>query len=635
MRPIVKILVAALAVNASVTVWAANWTGILDPVRATDWSLVGVTGGIPDRTTIFATLNPGATAAQINTAITNCSNAGGGVVSLAAGTFSLSSSIVMKSNVTLRGQGMSTIVSFTSMGGSGYYWGAGQLGITFQGSNPAPAEVPPPLGSVPSAKIDWIGTNGQTGVYTQGATVLNLASAPAGLAAGATLVLWQNDDPDASVPHSGYFVSAKNGPSGAIAWEGSAETKDAAQQQRVRVVSVSGSQVTIARGLHLPTGAWKTALAPKAGWFTAAQPIRDAGIESMLVRSTAYTLEHLAVIGINWAADCWIKGVGVQPRNTTWHASNASDYGIYVTDSRNITIRDSWIDRMIGGGLHTTTSYGIALKTTSDSLVENNILNAVESPLMILASASGNVFAYNYEKFVNDDRQEGGFQQHQVGSSMNLVEGNEFRKQWSDFFHGSTVLSTYFRNHVFGGGFDIASYSRWYSFIGNVINSTVYKSLATDSTKYDRFDGVGFRLGYPQEGASSAASNGVETDPVVWTSAMLWGNYLNTGGARFLSAEVPSADPVFPNPVPANQNLPASFYLANRPSWWPAAKPWPGIGPDVTGGNVAGYSGRVYTTPAQDCYISSGGLLANFSPGTFYGNAVPNSPTALRAVPAP
>src|SRR6185369_4240481 len=437
-----------------------------------------------------------------------------------------------------------------------------------------------------------------------------------------------------SVPNNGYFVSAKTAASGAIAWEGSGETQNTGQQQRVRVVSVSGSQVTIAKGISLPTGTWRTARSPKAGWFTVAQTIHDAGIESMVVRSTAYTTEHLAVVAINWATDCWVKGGAVQPRTTSWHASNASDYGIYITDSRNITVRDSWVDRMIGGGIYTTTSYGIALKTTFDSLVENNILNAVESPLMILTASSGNVFAYNYEHYVNDDSQEGGFQQHQEGSSMNLIEGNEFIKEWSDMFHGSTVLSTYFRNHVTNDGFDLASYHRWYNLIGNVGGATVYKGLATDATKYDRWSPVLFRLGYPQQNASNATTNGVAYDPVVWTSVMLWGNYIGTGGTRFLAAEVPSADPVLPNPVPASQVLPSSFYLSTRPNWWPTGKPWPAVGPDVTGGNVSGFGGHAYTTPAQDCYTAAGGSLANFNPAACYPtNPGPSTPTGLRIVP--
>lgn len=590
----------------------------------TGWSTAGATittGRSQCGSTVTAYTG---TAGTINTAISNCASGGGGAVVLGAGTFSLSSSIAMKSNVTLRGQGMSTIISFTNMGGVTYFWGSGEAGIIFQGGYSTPNEIAPGLASCIGSTIkDWTGTNGVSSTYTQGATVLNLGASATGLSAGDTLVLYETDDADASVPNSGYFVSSKTGASNAIAWEGSGETQGTGQQQRVRVASVSGSQVTITKGLLLPTGTWRASLNPKACWFVVADTIHDAGVESLLVQSTGYTSEHLAVIAINWAVDCWVKGVGIKPRNTTWHASDAVDYGVYVTDSRNITIRDSWVDRMIGGGIFTTTSYGIALKTTFDSLVENNILNEVESPLMILTASSGNVFAYNYERFVNDNMQEGGFQQHQVGSSMNLVEGNDVIKQWSDFFHGSTVLSTYARNYIHGQT-DIASYHRWYNFVGNISGAaTIYKALATDSMKYDRFDGgVGFRLGYPQQNNDSSTTNGVALDSVVWTSALFWGNYTTAGGTKFLSADVPSTDPTFPNPVPSSQTLPASFFRSSRPGYFTVSGvgtvAWPPIGPDVSGGTTTGVAGHANKLPAQLVYDAVGGAIASFDP-TLYG----------------
>ena len=91
--------------------------------RRIDWSQAGVSGGIPNRTTICATLSPGATAAQINSAIAACPS--GQVVKLNAGTYSLSSGIDFnaRSNVTLRGDGPDrTFLIFTggvSCGGLG------------------------------------------------------------------------------------------------------------------------------------------------------------------------------------------------------------------------------------------------------------------------------------------------------------------------------------------------------------------------------------------------------------------------------------------------------------------------------------------------------------------------------------
>src|SRR5205814_1344493 len=102
---------------------AANASGqqtIVAASRSIDWSKAGVTGGIPNRTTICATLNPGATASQITSAIASCPS--GQVVQLAAGTFNLSSGITFAAhnNITLRGAGPdATFLIFTGNTGCG------------------------------------------------------------------------------------------------------------------------------------------------------------------------------------------------------------------------------------------------------------------------------------------------------------------------------------------------------------------------------------------------------------------------------------------------------------------------------------------------------------------------------------
>src|SRR5213596_311728 len=101
----VLLLCSLLVLCLSTPAHAQLWSGILDPSRATDWSQAGIPGGIPNRTAICATLNPGATAAQINSAIAACPS--GQVVFLSPGTYNLSAGIDFagKSNVTLRGAG--------------------------------------------------------------------------------------------------------------------------------------------------------------------------------------------------------------------------------------------------------------------------------------------------------------------------------------------------------------------------------------------------------------------------------------------------------------------------------------------------------------------------------------------------
>lgn len=616
-------------------------TGIISSARAIDWSTAGVSGGIPTVTTkCGATLGSNSTQSEINNAINACASSGGGYVLLDTGTFNLSGPPILKTNVELRGSGMGTILNVTNDLGSTWYWGGGAGALIIQG-NYAGSEVAPGLGSVPSGTIKaWSGTSGTNGVYTQGATVLNLGSTPTGLSVGDMLVCFQNNASSASLPTPGFFFSDKTGTSNAISWVGEYSDFGAAQQQRSIVTAISGTAVTIADPIAHPTGTWATGQIPRCGWLNAAQTIRNAGVSNLLVRTTNWTSPHQCVICIAWAYNVWIKGVALQPRVTSFHAGGAVDFGIIVNDSTHVTIRDSWIDKMIGGGLTTTTSYGVALQQAHFSLIENNIYSNVESPQELLVGSMGNVIAYNYERYVGDDSQEGGVQQHSVGSSMNLVEGNTFRKFFADAFHGNALLSTYFRNHLSGGGVDLWSYHRWFNFIGNVINSsTAYQSLATDSTKRDRFSRVAFRLGYPQQNASSGTTNGVALDSVVWTSLFRWGNYsVFDDATHFDASEVPTVDPLFPNAVPSSQTLPPSFYRSVRPAWWPSAKPWPAIGPDVTGGNIAGYGGRVYTTPAQDCYVASGGAIASFNATTCYpagsGSAppAPSAPTSLRIV---
>src|SRR5437867_12497281 len=100
---------------------AQLWSGILAPARAVRWQdNAGVEGGIPSGswTQCGATLNPPQTAAQINTAISNC--VGPGFVKLggtnaAPATFNLSAAInfAAKQNVVLRGGGpMATKIVF-------------------------------------------------------------------------------------------------------------------------------------------------------------------------------------------------------------------------------------------------------------------------------------------------------------------------------------------------------------------------------------------------------------------------------------------------------------------------------------------------------------------------------------------
>src|SRR5688572_5739283 len=91
------------------------------PYAGTWQGSVGVSGGIPARSTIYVALNPGATVSQINAALANCPP--DQVVFLNAGTYTLSGGILLgKDRVTLRGAKNAagvptTVLNFTSISG--------------------------------------------------------------------------------------------------------------------------------------------------------------------------------------------------------------------------------------------------------------------------------------------------------------------------------------------------------------------------------------------------------------------------------------------------------------------------------------------------------------------------------------
>ena len=227
----VLLLCSFLVLCLSTPAHAQLWSGILDPSRAVDWSQAGIPGGIPNRTTICATLNPGATYTQINTAIAACTN---GVVYLNAGTYSLSGGITFEgtSNVTLRGAGPDqTILQFTG------YTGCGGLGahVCVKGASSVWE------GNVPAANIhNW------TAGYAKGTTQITLDST-AGMTTGMIIILDQLDD---TTDTGGVVVSYAPG----FTVEGGAPGRPGprSQEQYVKVTAINGNQVTISPGLYMP-----------------------------------------------------------------------------------------------------------------------------------------------------------------------------------------------------------------------------------------------------------------------------------------------------------------------------------------------------------------------------------------------
>jgi hypothetical protein len=597
-----------------ITAPARAQSPVIAATRSIDWSRAGVSGGIPARTTVCATLGPGVTAAQINSAIQSCP--AGQVVKLNAGTYNISAIDFGggKSNVTLRGAGADQTLLVISAPTSCNSLSAD---ICMEGSdNNWPGG--------PTNSASW------TAGYARGTTVITLSST-SNLAVGKTIDLDQLDD---SADNGGIYVcevgpcnddGTSGGPSGG-------QRSGRGQQQLVKVTAINGNQVTISPGLYMPN--WRSSQSPGAWWATS--QANGLGLEDLSVDNSSSSGTY--AVGFKNCNDCWVKGVT---------SINANRAHVHLQSSPRATVRDSYF---YGTKNAATQSYGVEAFPSGDALIENNIFQKVEGPLKMNGACSGCVLSYNFS--INDYyspsltwlNQSAGL--HSV-TDMILMEGNVGSGLYADLFHGTHNFNTAFRNRW--NGFEpnngtvtsghtvpiiIYPYNRYQNIIGNVLGSTarhtVYEfSTAVSSGSLDRSI---YLLG---KGPVTCCQSG---DPLVVSTLYRWGNYDTvTGTVRWSVAEVPSGLSQFAQPVPADNVLPASLYLAVKPDWWPAQVPWPAIGPDVTGGNIANVGGHANMIPAQLCYNAMGGPadgtgnVRTFNASSCYAvSASPSAPTGLR-----
>lgn len=280
------------------------------------------------------------------------------------------------------------------------------------------------------------------------------------------------------------------------------------------------------------------------------------------------------------------------------------------------------------------------------------------------AGGAGNVIGYNFS--IDNIYGPAGFMQasywsHSDGDYMNLFEGNIFNGIFSDQLHGTSGLVTMFRNwlngqdyNTYGGSLgnkpttqtypiDADSYNRELNIIANVLGTPGYHTAANGGS-YEAYppnnytnaqcDHSIYEIGWG--GGICASSANVANDVGVRNTMMRWGNYdVLTGTVRWDATESsPGASTyVNANATPMSHTLPASFYQLSIPSFWNVASgnqaPWPGIGPDVSGGSGPG--GYAYPNAAANCYFNvmkgptdgSGSALSFDSANCYYGVAPP------------
>jgi hypothetical protein len=602
--------------------------------RSIDWSQVGISGGIPPRSTICTTLGPGATAAQINSALAACPS--GQTVTLGPGTYNLSAGIDFtgKSNVTLRGSGANqTLLVF-----------GGAVACHGFAADVCMAGADLNYSVQPENTATWTATS-----YAKGQTVITM-SAAANLRPGAPLILDQADDTSDSgdlvvceLPAlPGFPLDCNDDVPYPQGGGTGGQRVQRAQEQIVTVVSCLPScpnsgptVVTFSPGLYMPN--WNAARSPGAWW--ASSPVFADGIENLSEDHTGSSAQAGNVLMD--CSGCWVEGV---------RSIDSDRSHVWILQSPRAVVRDSYF---YGTKNAVSQSYGVEIYPSSDSLIENNIFQRITSSQMLNGAASGSVFAYNFT--INDYETASpaylytSVWMHAGGIDNVLLEGNVGSGIISDLFHGSHNFVTAFRNRWTGwetGKADHTTpvsmwpYSRFYNLVGNVLGDTnrPQTQYETNSTNGGNSNVSIFVLGTGTVGCCLSG------DPNVVRTLLRWGNYdIVSATTRFSSAEVPSGIPNFANPVPTTQTLPASFYLGAQPGWWPSVKPWPPIGPDVTGGNIPNVGGHAYTIPAQDCYgaimggpADGSGNVLSFNAASCYGSTIvtlPSPPTNLRIIP--
>lgn len=579
------------------------WSDIIDPTRATDWSVAGIQGGIPVWPQCTAMqagvaaipLPAGTTGAQVAAALANCSAAvpAGSHLDLAAGAFTWIDNAVKFPNsghVSLRGQGPTTQITVIGGGGPCKLFASAICIVSPDTSgavtNPNPATV-----------HNWNAN------FAQGTSTITLDSA-ASITAGMVIGLDQCDTATTlvvgctgtQVDNSALFIAEDKyiGASGAtVNGNGGSEGNRPGRVQFEihTVTNISGNNVTISPPV---IGAnFVSTQFPQVWAYTT---INQVGIENMAIDAGS-TLQCIELYNIDgW----WISGVTCK---------NFSTPGFSIIESLRGTAQSNYF---YNGIVHGTFTYGMRIAGTSSDIFQNNIFQQVEQPLFIDGSDTGSVFGYNFSpddpRLANSEIQPL-FNAHS-GDYYELVEGNILPVAEYDVYHGTEDVNTYNRNFFPGwgsnisfprtgrtNGIEVDPKNRYHNIIANVAGTPGYHTAYKTST--------GNNLAVFSLGSSLTTGSTIPNDPLSSTTALPWGNYDTfTGTSRFCGAsvdtgwiavcgstsETPLSAVTYPNFVPylgdtayGQKPFPASFYLGtSRPSWWPQSIPFPAIGPDVT-----------------------------------------------------
>jgi hypothetical protein len=531
----VRFLAVAFIGAAMIAAAAAAQAQLLPSDRRIAWS-PGIPGGIPQYKTVCANVKDAPfhakgngvadDTAAIQRAIDRCKS--GQVVYLPAGTYRLTSELqIIDKSIVLRGDGQRKTL-LRNEAGSGNI-----LSIGSRNERHFPVRI-----------LDG---------YTKDSSKITLKSASS-IAAGDYLVVYQDNDPSLPVDPTGC--------GGTCTWCGLYNDSNHAMTQIVRVKGKSGNTLTLNRPLYYT---FKPTLNPEAMKMSM---VDRAGVEDLSMEMTQPGSGRRHGIEITHGSHCWIRNVETY-RIRNHHVSIRNSYGNEVRQSY---FHHGW------GKYPGDFAYGVMLHfVNSDHLIEDNIFYVLRHAMVLEGGGSGNVFGYNYSKDsqgnVGDHWLFADAGTHGVHPYMNLFEGNVIVQLDFDGHFGSGSHNTAFRNWIERRSTPpedtitdalfavvLGAKNRYHNIVGNVLCypgcTGVYQAPAFVKAEI-------WHLGY------LCASSQSPIDPDVEKTLLRHGNFDYVTNETKWDAAI------------ADRTLPASYYLASRPSFF-GSLPWPAIGPDLS-----------------------------------------------------
>jgi Right handed beta helix region len=618
-------------------------TQIIPPNRNFTWNPGMMSkGGVPNRTTICATLLPsgGEDSALIQAAINSCPS--GQVVMLKPGTFQVNTSYVLiNRSITLRGSGAGiTILSKTNgaqprqssvvLGTNGIHTPVAPNTYTYN-AQPivivGPSRWPGPDNSTSQS----LTADGQQGAYS-----VTIASA-SGFAAGQFVLLDETSGASWQPVPLGFGCtdSVQPLPCPPVVWQGDRVAWNMHYPQQKfqddnQNSNTSGPYDTIPGVLpaamswfsrtNRPTNEMKEVASVSGNTITFTSPLAIGYRASHSAQLTRYTLtgsrsagnsihvtnagvENLSMYGgadgelrFEAAAYSWAKSVEI----TQWTGE-----GVAMDNAFRIELRDSYIHT---GSWPTPGGAGYAISLADGSaemLIENNIMIDTNKDIVMRSSGAGSVVGYNYADDPWDNNatiwQEVGLNaSHMAGPHHVLFEGNYSVNFDSDYTHGNAIYLTVFRNVLTGQRRDftdiqnvravgLAYGSWWDSFIGNILGRAGQMSgwSYTDHAMSCDASGNNCTGNNGAWGANDIWKLGYDPerwtmvpDPNVLSTVIRDGNYdFLTNSQRWHN-------------TPGKFVIPNSMYLTSIPAFF-GNNPWPWVNPTT---------GAIYTLPAKARY---------------------------------